>query len=355
MEAIEDFYSKNNEKPTVEVFLYDSYNRKIPSERRKLYSSLKKRDSVRFKKLSRLRSYGGKLRNELANNIDVLIALGGSIGVTDLIEKCQQQNKIVVPLNIDLKKPAALNCIDKMNKHSINYRPNDSSDQVISAINKFCLETKEDIEQSIELVLNLIPQLINDKVEDILNIIVRDLKSLQEKNRAVKPDEDKYSLILVELLRRTLRPYNLFPHAQEPAGKTKKGYDDQVIRGGMGELDIRIVDNNNELMHILEAFILKSLNTTVIKEHLDKIFDYDLNGLPFNVIIIYSKTNDFSSLWTKYLGYLAHFNWRSPLINNKVDEISEEIFCPAEIKACLTNHLREKQKCKIYHFFVNLN
>ena len=356
IEGIKAFYSNNinKKKSIILAFLYHSYKNKIPSERKYLVTELMKYDFVRIKELPKLSSYGGKLRSELAKKTDVLIILGGSQGVNDLVEKCYQEHKIIVPLNIDLGKLGTFNIIDMINKGRLNLYPLNIKEYAISEITKFCLRKKLDIEISIERVLNLVFSLIKKKEEEIVKLIIKDLKSLQEKNRAIKPDEDKYSIILVEFLRRSLKSLGYFPHAQEPSGKTKKGHNDLLTQGGMGELDIRIVDKNNELKHICEVFILTYLNSSIISEHLNKLFDYDVNGLPVNIIIIYSKADNFFSLWTKYLEYLKNFDWKYPLSDYSIEDISEQRDCPAEIKITLTKHHREGIICKVYHIFLNL-
>ncbi len=356
LEAIEDFYNKNpgNAKSTVTAILYSSYKEKMPIERKPLFASLKKFSSFQIKNLPDLSSHGGNLRNEISKYTDVLIALGGSIGVHDLIKKCNQNRKIVIPLNINLEKPGAHRCIDMLNNGSLQLYPSSISDYIISEINKFSLTSNSDLHDSVNNILTLTYRLMNERGEDIISWIIRDIKSLQEKNRALQPNEDKYSIILVEFLRRNLKNFGYFAHSQEISGKTLKGYNDRESHGGMGELDIRIVDENNELRHICEAFILTYLNTSYITKHLNKIFDYDVNGLPINIIIVYSKALEFSSLWLKYLEFLNIFKWKYPLIDSNIEDLSESRDCPSEIKLTLTKHNRSGVICKIYHIFVNL-
>ena len=143
IEGIKEFYlnNLNEEKPIVFTLLYHSYKNKIPLERKLLVSDLMKYDLVRIKELSQLSSHGGKLRSELSKKTDVLIILGGSQGVNDLIEKCLQENKIIIPLNIDLGKSGTFNCIDMINRGSLNLYPLNIKDYAISEITKFYLKT----------------------------------------------------------------------------------------------------------------------------------------------------------------------------------------------------------------------
>jgi len=356
METIDEFYSKIPENKSLEtsVILYSSHKQNIPKDRKELYDKFKNNKSVRIKVLSYLSSQGGTLRDEISRNSDVLITLGGLKGVFNLIKKFNSRKKNIIPLSIDLGTPASSTCIDRLNEGVLKLYPDQVSEQIITQINNFGLTQNSDIPRSIEIVLDMLFLLIKGRGEEFVNFIIRDLMSLQEKNRAVKPDEDKLSLVFVEFLRRSLKPYGYNAHTQELSGKTLRGYDDQVIRGGMGELDIRIVDDNNELKHICEAFILTYLDTANISKHLNKLFDYDVNGLPLNMVIIYAKAIDFSSLWQKYLEFLHDFNWKYPLIDSRIVDLSKERSCPAEIKMTLTKHNRKGTKCMIYHIFVNL-
>ena len=356
LEAILEFYELDFKgvKPIIQAILYGKYEEKIPENRKKLCNLLKKYDSFQIKILPYLDSHGGYLRTEIAKHADFLFILGGLKGVNDLINKFQQRKKAIIPFNINLENPATHSCIELLNNDTLKLYSNSISLSVISIINKFCLTSELEIEDSKKKIFHLINILMKERREFILEMILNAIKSLQEKNRAIQPDEDKYSNILVELLRGKLEPYGYYANAQEFSGKTQSGYDDKLIHGGMGELDIRIVDENNVLKHICETFILTKLNTSYIKAHLDKIFDYDLNGLPLNFIIIYSKADAFSSLWSEYLKFLKDFNWKYPLSDTTLNDLSKDNSCPAEIKITLTKHNREGKICRFYHIFINL-
>ena len=356
LEAILEFYDLDlkDVRPNIQALLYNTYEEKMPSDRKKLYNSLKKYNSFQIKVLPYLNSHGGNLRIEISKHADLLFVLGGSKGVHDLIEKFQQKDKPIIPLNFNLENPATHNCIEMLNIGSLKLYSDSISSRVISEINKFCLASDLDIKESKKKILDLIPLLMNGRMEFILKLIIDGIISLQEKNRALKPDEDKYSIILVEFLRRNFKPYGYFAHTQEISGKTQLGKDDKVIHGGMGELDIRIVDENNMLKHICEAFILNYLNTSYIAYHLDKIFDYDVVGLPTNFIIIYSKADDFPSLWSNYLEYLKNYEWKYSLSDKIIDDLTKMYSLSAEIRLSLTKHEREGLICKLYHIFINL-
>ena len=193
-------------------------------------------------------------------------------------------------------------------------------------------------------------ELIEDK---LLEILINDMATLQQKNRAIKEEEDKYTVILSEILNRSLAPFNYFTDVQDLSGKTDKMVNKKPELGGMGELDLRFLNGSRELSHIGEALVLHSINTDYTKAHLKKIFDYDANGLPVNFMIIYSKVKDFNSLWQKYSNLVKEYEFEYPLIDKEFVDLSEELTKYAGIKVGLTKHLRSGRICKLYHFFID--
>jgi len=356
LEAIEEFLilKLKGIRPIIRATLYSSYEKKMPLDRKDMYSNLKNYSNFQIKILPDLNSHGGNLRTEISKNADLLFILGGSKGVNDLVKKFTQQCKAIIPLNINLENPSTIKFIEMLNNGTSKVYPDSISSTVISEINKFSLTSESDIEESTEKILDLISLLIEGRGEIILDLILDAIISLQEKNRVIKPDEDKYSIFLVEILKRNLKPYGYFAHVQEISGKTPLGYNDKVVHGGMGELDIRIVDANYLPKHICEAFVLTYLDSMYVSKHLNKIFDYDVNGLPLNFIIVYSKANDFSSLWTEYLKFIKSFKWKYALLDEVIEDLSKLKALPAEIKISLTKHMREGIPCKLYHIFINL-
>ncbi len=356
LEAIHEFFDLGLKeiKPNIQALLYNDFEKKMPNDRKELFNNLKNNDCFQIKVLPYLVSHGGNLRKEISKHADILFILGGLKGVHDLVKKFQEKGKAIIPLNINFGNLATNKYIEALNNGSLKLYSNSISSRVISEINKFHLTSQLEIKESKKKIIDLIPLLIKGRIDVILKQLLDAIISLQEKNRAVKPEEDKYSIILVEFLRRNLKYYGYSAHSQEISGKTKLGYDDKKIHGGMGELDIRIVDENNMIKHICEAFILTHLNSSYIASHLDKLFDYDLNGLPINFIIVYSKADDFSSLWSDYLDFLKNFEWKYALSKNNADDLTKWYSLPAEIKLSLTEHKREGIMCKLYHLFINL-
>lgn len=195
-------------------------------------------------------------------------------------------------------------------------------------------------------------ELTEDK---LLQILINDMATLQQKNRAIKEEEDKYTVILSEILNRSLAPFNYFTDVQDLSGKTDKMANKKPELGGMGELDLRFLNGSRELCHIGEALILDSIRTDYTKAHLKKIFDYDANGLPINFMIIYSKVKNFYPLWQKYSKLVKEYEFEYPITNDEFIELSENLSKYAGIKVGLTNHLRAGRICKLYHFFIDFS
>ena len=119
----------------------------------------------------------------------------------------------------------------------------------------------------------------------------------------------------------------------------------------MGELDILIETPGSEAESVIEAFILKNFDSTVIDSHLTKLFGYDPSGLKRNFIIVYSEASEFLDLWEKYLAHLPRIDFKYPL-SGKVQEGNIRF---TDIKLARTRHLREGELIEVYHIFINMN
>ncbi|WP_394903055.1 hypothetical protein [Clostridium butyricum] len=131
------------------------------------------------------------------------------------------------------------------------------------------------------------------------NLITKDKNEQQISNK-----EDTYSLLLKEFFNAEYEQYfNILMQDQSRAGFT--GNIDKYGRVGMGELDLRIMNNNKEIS-IIEALNLDSCDTNNIKLHINKIFGYDINGNVVNFVLIYGTSKNPDKLWKKYELYLKN-------------------------------------------------
>ncbi len=118
-----------------------------------------------------------------------------------------------------------------------------------------------------------------------------------------------------------------------------------------GEIDIKIEDEKGITFAICEAFNLHDFDRTKIKNHILKIFNYDVNGLPENYIIIYSDKN-FMKNWQKYTTYIQTINYEHTFLD--FTDISNNPDINTDIKVGVARHKRNEKVIIIYHFFVKL-
>jgi len=364
---------KDNSSKQIIGVVYNKFKERIPQFRKELWKKLAKSNYFGLTVLPEVSSFGGNLRKIQLNLGDILIILGGSKGVYDLAKLYASNNKLVIPININLKKEGTIKILEEIYLNPNSFYPSGISEYIISLLNSYQIEENSpDISEIISVIIKIIESIKNipyTKRSDvtvpsskkvllepqILTILINDMATLQQINRIISREEDKYSLFLSALLNNSLKPYGYFTDIHDLSGKIEKSDDTNSMLGGLGELDIRILNSNRELAHICEALILRSINKNYTKEHLKKIFEYDAIGLPVNFMIVYSKVKYFSKLWGKYINLVNEFNFPYPLTKEGFKDLSNELSQYAEIKIGLTNHMREGRICKLYHFFLNFN
>lgn len=365
-------WKEDNSKPIIGV-VYNKFKERIPEDRKGLWKKLSKSNHFGLKVLPDVSSFGGNLRKAQSDLGDVLIILGGSKGVYDLAKLYANNNKLVIPINVNLKKDGTKRILEEIYNDPDYFYPHEYSEHIISLLNSYQID--EDLVEESEVITTIINIITTIKdipfdkrdnqvilaqydlltEQKLLKIMIQDMAILQQKNRAIKPEEDKYSLFLSELLNKSLEPYGYLTDMHNLSGKTEKINDRNPALGGLGEIDIRILKKNGELTHICEALVLSSMLKKYIEKHLKKIFDYDANGLPINFLIIYSKAKYFSLLWEKYSEFIEAFNFQYELTEDQFKDLSADLTKYANIKIGLTSHKREGRICKLYHIFLNFN
>lgn len=138
------------------------------------------------------------------------------------------------------------------------------------------------------------------------------------------------------------------------------GYNvkDQTRRGlsptgkAAGELDIFIQDAGFPVT-IIEALNLKSLDTTYLDKHIDKIYVYDTAGNSFNVILSYVTVSNFEDFCNKYTNHIKGHIYLYTLIG------IEENYCVddntySDIKVILTKHNRNGKETLLVHICVSI-
>ncbi len=192
-------------------------------------------------------------------------------------------------------------------------------------------------------------------LDNLIQILLKDMATLQQAKNVPKEEEDKYTIFLSKLLNNSLKPFKFYTSVQDLSGKTEKIKNENPELGGIGNLDLSFYNGDGILCHIGETLILHSINRDYTKTHLKKIFDYDANGLPVNFMIIYSKVKNFDSLWQKYSNLVKEYKFEYPLVDKEFIDLSNKVLECSGIKVGLTRHLRDGRICTLYHFFIDFN
>jgi len=218
-----------------------------------------------------------------------------------------------------------------------------------SVLKKFINKGKESIDCQISAEKVIIKGLLTGYEEknikfDLLQSILIAVSQLQGLSKVIDKKEDSRNSIITN----ALTNMGIITKDQTRWGASATGKS-------LGELDIKFENSEGLTIGIFEAFNLKNLNRNVIENHLLKIFTYDPQGLNRNYIIIYSEANEFIKLWKEYLNCIPDIEFKYPLINNEILDVSEKLSISSEIRIGLSVHLRNETKTELYHIFVNLN
>ena len=119
-----------------------------------------------------------------------------------------------------------------------------------------------------------------------------------------------------------------------------------------GELDIFVFKDSLPYT-VIEAMNLKSVDTTYINTHLDKIFSYDTSGNKFNVCLSYVKTADFNVFWENYSVHVTSYNYHIPLLSS--DATIDDEYGYSELRILKTIHSRSGRETNLYHICVRIH
>jgi len=167
-----------------------------------------------------------------------------------------------------------------------------------------------------------------DKLRD--DLIEISLSETKNRNAIFKESEDETN----DRFRNALHYKNYNVTDQSRGGESSSGIN-------AGERDLVIRNERGLDKSVIEAFILKSLDTTVINKHYEKLVErYDTVGNKVNFVLVYSKTKNFDELWAKYIEFDG--------FNNFVDTQDEY-----SQKDNVRVGVSEYKRMKVYHLFIN--
>lgn len=138
----------------------------------------------------------------------------------------------------------------------------------------------------------------------------------------------------------------------------KHGYNvlDQTRRGvseqgkGAGEVDL-LIERKGLNICLIEALNLKSLETTNLSNHIDKIYKYDTIGNKFNFIICYINIKKFDGFADKYHNFAKEYVY--PFKSLEFNEVVE--YKCSNIRIFKNKLLREGVDTNLYHILIYFN
>ncbi|WP_171062796.1 COR domain-containing protein [Larkinella sp. C7] len=179
--------------------------------------------------------------------------------------------------------------------------------------------------------------------ERILEHLIIACSQLQGNHKIVNSKEDsRNSYISTMLSNRGLITKDQSRWGSSPSSKSQ------------GEIDIKIDSPSGLTLGIFEGLNLGYLDSNKIHSHLEKIFDYDPNGLESNFIVVYSEASDFLELWNKYKFVALNAKTKYPRIGDFSD-ISDNFNIGSQLKIGRTFYMINEDKVSIYHIFINMN
>lgn len=120
----------------------------------------------------------------------------------------------------------------------------------------------------------------------------------------------------------------------------------------IGELDIKIEDDNGRVVSIIEALNLYSVDAGRIDSHILKLLEYDCTGVEENYILAYVSVKDFWTFCEKYQEHIASIKYgQYPLLPGLIEK--EETGFQKIIGYC-TRHKCNHGETRIHHILVQM-
>ena len=199
--------------------------------------------------------------------------------------------------------------------------------------------------QKIRTLKFILEDIEEDKIDDkeihLVKSIVEATKKLQSQKKNIEGNEKARTQMLSNLIK------GFVAKDESGSGLSESGKS-------IGEPDIKLENNNGEIIAFCEGFNLKrSFDKTVIRNHVTKIFNYDASGLRTNFIFIFYELKDFLKDFNRYL----HFIDELEITNLKLTNISEvdPYDLPAKIKIIEAIYELNLKSTKVVHLFIDMN
>lgn len=176
---------------------------------------------------------------------------------------------------------------------------------------------------------------------DLFSKILKSCQELQGRTFMIAENENSRNSFIAY----NLKNYGVIAYDQTLLGKSASGKNS-------GEIDIKVEDSKNDLVTICECLNLKSFLKKNIIYHIDKVFNYDLNGLPENYLIVYYIGKGFQRFCKNYFPNLNKLKLKFPIFS--FTNLSNENINISEIMIGESSHVRSGKKVKLKHIIINI-
>ncbi|QJW90876.1 hypothetical protein HNV11_16575 [Spirosoma taeanense] len=180
----------------------------------------------------------------------------------------------------------------------------------------------------------------NDRILD--NIIIA-CSQLQGMQKSIFANEDSRNGFIANVL-----------NNKGITAKDQTKWGKSPSKKSQGEIDIKIENKNGLTISIFEGLNLTYLDRNKIHSHIEKIFNYDTNGLESNYIVVYVDNSDFSNIWLKYQEAAVMAKCKFPLTGT-FEDLSDSYSYGAHFKVGRTNYDVNGQSNSVYHLFLDLS
>lgn len=175
----------------------------------------------------------------------------------------------------------------------------------------------------------------------LLITLLNNLKRIQGLGKAILPDEPSRTALLA----------NFMDNYIDARDESRWGSSSGEIK--LGELDIKIINEHKEVVAIIEALNLDSVDKSRILEHYERIDKYDANGNAANYLIYFANVKDISQMWLKIKTF---FLSEVQIELKDFDDRSLNQYTPvSKIKIAYSIEKTKSNQPYIYHILVQMN
>lgn len=175
--------------------------------------------------------------------------------------------------------------------------------------------------------------------DSFFNDFIDSCLALQGNKNVIEGSEDDKTMYIRDLL--TAKKYTALD-------QTQRGSSGTGIQAG--EIDLLILDDRKVPFCVIEALVLNSIDTANINSHINKMNNYDGNGLSRSIVLNYVFTADFNNFLKRYKTHITSATLDYPLSN--VKDFSNPQY--SEVRFVTSTFTRSGLERELIHVLLNL-